>query len=195
MSENELNYILDDVKANCWFNYSSKIIFTNFIIKKYRKKIECKSCLKRDKYLNKLFIEICDFLKLDYKFINFNLHSYPNNYVGPVGIFRKNSMIGVDITIYTSPYFTIENYITSMIHELSHYFIQYNDMDMIYDDEYSTDCLMVYLGFSDVMKKGYSSIKIESDDVFSNGKNIIVGYLTVDQIKYAEEYYKYSLNL
>ena len=96
------------------------------------------------------------------------------------GTFQKHSPIKETITIKCKKSYNKDVILSILAHEVSHSFLDMHNISFpeIIDNEVLTDTCAVYLGFGDIMKKGYEQ--------FSTGNNSYekVGYISAEEVSY-----------
>lgn len=183
-----LDAIIEDIESNVWFDYTLDQTFIFNILKKHKHFSRYREG-KMIYALKKIFDELVKWLKLERKFIKFELTNYSPYVSGPVGMFFKNSQMGCNIEIKLHSSFSLENYICIMVHELLHYFTDCHDIKFEYDEELTNDILMVYMGMGNLMIKGYSDFLANSKNSFDQ-KRIKIGYIDVYSIRYCMNAFK-----
>lgn len=151
----ELYALCNKVRAAVWFTYERSSDRLSGLLKKHPD-FDKKSYGRRIKALNRLFDDLCDLMKLKRRFIQLEIVSYVMGDVGAVGGFIQNSHLGCRIIIHYKSSFALSDYVAIMLHELGHFFIMTHGICFGEDEEICNDLLLVFMGFGEALKVGYS---------------------------------------
>ena len=99
------------------------------------------------------------------------------------GEYCNKNVIKKEINLYLNYYSTLDNIISILAHEISHYLLNIRNLELedTNKNEILTDVCAVYLGFGKYMLEGYKRTEYSSKE-----KSIIskIGYIDTDDIQY-----------
>ena len=181
MNDAELLDIASTVKGRMSFPYRERTEDVRAILKKYGS-FDRYSDSKKMRILNKMLPDLCNLMGLNAKFVNLEIAAYYLGNIDYAAAYDQNSSIGCTITLCYHPDRTLEQYVAILLHELGHFFEQTHGID--FDEEYElcTDIMLVYMGFSEIMKRGYSKHISMELGAFDTLSVLSIGYISTEQI-------------
>ncbi len=174
------------VRGKIWFNYSSSAPHGVVdIVEKYSDYGKYSNFKKRS-IIKEIIKSVCEYLKLNYNYINLKLKQYTARFNGCFGTFRANSEVGADILITYSSQFSIYRQTAIIVHELTHYFAYVNDINFEIEEEICTDILSIFLGFYSIMHQGCAVETYVGDEMFGEKREMAAGYLCGLELEYCK---------
>lgn len=143
-----------------------------------------------DKEIKLIIKAVCDYLKLDYRFLDIRVYPMNKYLKCELGYFIPKGNIGGEMGISISTYYDFPLVVAIIVHECMHYFMHVNNI-IVPDEieEYFTDLMAVYMGLGKYLVQGYRSINIVNENFIRGFKSIAVGYLTDEHLLYLHKLY------